>query len=115
MSGVVSGIAEAFLSSAARHRDRPALWVRNETLTYAQLRAKSASIASALTASNGLSPGDRVAILSNRTATAYSGVIAALLAGAAYVPLNPRFPAERNRAILTGSGAAALVIDDNIY
>lgn len=109
----MSGIAEAFLSSAARHRDRPALWVRNETLTYAQLRAKSASIASALIVSNRVCPGDRVAILSNRTVTAYSGVIAALLAGAAYVPLNPRFPAERNRAILTGSGASALVIDDH--
>jgi len=107
----VSGIAEAFLSSAARHKDRTALWVREQAITYAELRARAASIAGALTSRNPFAPGDRIAILCDRTATAYASVLGALLAGAAYVPLNPRFPPERNRAILSGSGASALVID----
>jgi amino acid adenylation domain-containing protein len=35
-----------------------------------------------------------------------------LLAGAAYVPLNVRFPAERNRKIVESSGASVLVSSD---
>jgi non-ribosomal peptide synthetase component F len=40
------------------------------------------------------------------------GILAALFAGAAYVPLNPRFPVQRNRTILERSNATALICDD---
>jgi hypothetical protein len=37
------------------------------------------------------------------------GVAAVLFAGAAYVPLNPRFPVARNKRILKSCGATALI------
>jgi acyl-coenzyme A synthetase/AMP-(fatty) acid ligase len=51
-------------------------------------------------------------VLGERTATPYAAILGAALAGCCYVPLNPKFPAERNRTILQRSGARALVIDD---
>ena len=37
----------------------------------------------------------RVGVFAYRTETAYAGVLASLFAGAAFVPLNRRFPSER--------------------
>jgi amino acid adenylation domain-containing protein len=53
----------------------------------------------------------RVAILAGRGPTAYAGVLGTLMAGAAYVPLNTAYPADRNRVILERSGAAAVIAD----
>jgi amino acid adenylation domain-containing protein len=39
-------------------------------------------------------------------------VLGALLAGCTYVPLNTRFPKERNAGILRDSGAVALILDN---
>ena len=112
MSRATQGIAEAFLTSATQHKKRIALWARDESLTYAELRARSASIAFAILDSARIKPGDRVAILADRTVTAYVSVLAALLAGAVYVPLNPRYPPERNRTIFLNSGAKVIIVDD---
>src|SRR5262245_3352271 len=104
------GLGAALLSAALNHPDRPALWAADETLTYRALFERAGALAS-LIRNRGVPAGQRVAILSHRTASAYVGVIGSLLAGCTYVPLNTRFPAERNRAILDESGAAALVLD----
>ena len=48
----------------------------------------------------------------DRTPTAYTGIIGALLSGAAYVPLNPRFPTERNRTMIQRSGASVLICSE---
>ena len=45
---------------------------------------------------------------------AYVGVVGTLLAGCTYVPLNTRFPAERNMAILRSSGARVLIVDGRV-
>ena len=90
------------------HSSRPALWAKGELLTYGELLEKAGRMAQALRDS-GVGSGDRVAILSERTTTAYVGILAALFAGAAYVPLNVRFPSERNRRIVASSGARAII------
>jgi amino acid adenylation domain-containing protein len=67
----------------------------------------------ALLGENAIGPDDRVAILSERTTTLYAAIVATLINGSAYVPLNPRFPAKRNRQILEGSGARALICSES--
>src|SRR6185295_17993680 len=42
----------------------------------------------------------RVGVLAYRNEPSYLGVLASVLAGAAFVPLNRRFPLERTRAML---------------
>ena len=103
-------LGDALLASAFRHCDRPALWADDEHLTYRQLFEQAARIAEGL-AGAGIPTGSRVAILSRRSTTPYASIIGILLAGCTYVPLNPRFPPERNRLILGASEAVAVILD----
>jgi amino acid adenylation domain-containing protein len=104
------GLGVALLRAARRYSERPALWVLDETLSYRALFERAGALALGLRA-QGIEPGERVAILSQRSATLYVGVLGALLAGCTYVPLNPRFPRERNSAIVSDGAVSALVLD----
>jgi D-alanine--poly(phosphoribitol) ligase subunit 1 len=104
-------IGRSLLDAAESFADRPALSASGERLTYRALFEQAAGIAVVLGRA-GILSGDRVAVLGERTATPYAAILGAVLAGCCYVPLNPKFPAERNRTILQRSGARALVIDD---
>ncbi|MBY0320960.1 MAG: amino acid adenylation domain-containing protein [Reyranella sp.] len=107
------GLGSALLVSARQYASQPALWAGEEMLSYRTFFERAGALA-ALLADRGIPPGERVAILSYRSSAAYVGVLAALLAGCTYVPLNTRFPPERNMAILRGSGARALVLDNRV-
>ncbi len=111
MGRLTMNLGSVLIKSARQHRLRAALWSKGAQLTYGALFERASGIAQAL-ANAGIGPGDRVAILSDRTLTAYTCIVATLLCGAAYVPLNPRFPVHRNRQILIESGACALLCDD---
>ena len=50
-------------------------------------------------------------MLAHRTPAAFAGVLGTLMAGRAYVPLNPTFPPERTRLMLERCGARAIVAD----
>ena len=102
-------LAEGLLQSGAKFAQRPALWCRNQLLTYAQMFGAAKMLAGTMTERFGIGPGSRVAILSDRTSTAYTGIVGSLLSGAAYVPLNPRFPVERNRTMVQRSGASVVI------
>jgi amino acid adenylation domain-containing protein len=100
-------LAARFLRSAELHPDRPALEVAGSTLTYAELRARALGIA-------GLLPGDGpdlTAVFASRTAGTFAAILGILFHGHGYVPLNPRFPARRNRDMLERAGCAALLVD----
>lgn len=107
-----ANLGQAFLDTARSHAERPALWCRGEELTYRDLLARAGALAETIRTEELARPGDRVAILADRTSTLYVGILAALLAGCAYVPLNARFPLARNRSILARSGATVLVADE---
>jgi amino acid adenylation domain-containing protein len=98
-------LISGFLRSVKRHPSRPALEVDGETLSYTELYGRAGAIAAEL----GEPP--LTALLAARSASAYAAVLGALVAGHGYVPLNPRFPARRNAAMLERSGARTLVVD----
>ena len=108
---VPENLGSAVAQTARAHSARPALWAKGELLTYGDLLERAGGLAQRLRQSD-IGPGDRVAILSERSTTAYVAILAVLFAGAAYVPLNVRFPAARNRRILESSGARALICSD---
>jgi amino acid adenylation domain-containing protein len=99
-----------FVESAREHGDRPALFVRDVTFTYAELEATARRWASVLVARLGRAP-KRVGVFGFRSATAYIGVLAAQMAGATFVPLNPRFPPARTRRMATMAGLDAIIVD----
>ncbi len=92
-----------------RFAARPALWVNGRTLSYGELAGLARQIAAH--ALNGRQASRRVAVLADRNEIAYAGILGALLAGSAYVPLNPRFSAARILDILQQADADLIVCD----
>ena len=97
--------------AAARQPLRPAVASDDCLLTYQELDRLSNKVARALLRL-GVAPGDRVGILAPKSAAAVIGIYGALKAGACYVPLDPKAPAERLSHIVRDSGAATIVADE---
>ena len=103
-------ISAAFLRSAEIHADRLFYSDRGVDITYRAMGDKVARLASFLSAAGR---PRRVGILATRSAEAYAGILAAGLAGAAYVPLNLKWPEARIVALLDMLELDALVVDVN--
>jgi amino acid adenylation domain-containing protein len=97
--------------AAARHPRRPAVTSGSCLLTYQQLDRLSNKMARTLLRL-GVTPGARVAMLAPKSAASLIGVYGVLKAGACYVPLDPKAPAERLGYVVKDSGAAVIVADE---
>ena len=95
---------------AARTPDAPALTSDGVTLTYRELIERVAAMASCL-AERGVQPRDRVGIALERGIEMMVAVLATHACGAAYVPLDPTYPAERLRLMVTDSGLRTVVAE----
>ncbi|MER8041397.1 amino acid adenylation domain-containing protein [Streptomyces sp. NPDC094032] len=95
---------------AARTPDAPALLTDDETLTYAGLDARADALAARLRAA-GVRRGDTVGVLLGRGVPLIVTALAALKAGAAYLPLDPRLPEARIRLMLEDAGACLVATD----
>ena len=73
---------------------RPALQFEGQSLSYAELAQRAWALANHLRDA-GLGAGDRVAICMPRSPELVIALLATLLSGAAYVPLDPDYPAAR--------------------
>jgi amino acid adenylation domain-containing protein len=99
---------------AARARPR-AIAVESQTsaVTYAELDAEANRLAHALRA-RGAGPGVRVGICLERGVPLVSALLGVAKSGAAYVPLDPAYPAERLQKIAEDC-APALVVTQAEY
>ncbi|UED87865.1 AMP-binding protein [Streptomyces profundus] len=104
------GLHERFLRGLALAPSRTAVRVDGESLSYEAAHERALGLAGALLAVGAERPRV-VAVLADKSPTAYVGILAALYAGATVVPLNPRFPVERTRRMLTVAGVEAVVAD----
>ena len=101
----------SFLERSARvWPDKVAVIYGNRRLTYAELAAEAARVASALRAS-GVEPGDRVAYLMQNLPEMLIAHFAVPLAGGILVGINTRLTGEEVSYILSHSGAKILVTD----
>ncbi len=90
--------------------DAVAVAENDEELTYGELSSRAGSLAHRLRAL-GAGPGDVVAVLLERSGSLVVAQLAALKAGAAYLPLDPSHPADRLEFTLRDSRARALLTD----
>ncbi len=98
-----------FALQAARTPQAAALVEPGREWTYSQVLQRANGIAQALHAQD-IGPVAYVAVLSDRSADAVIAVLGVLLAGAAYLPLDPGSPDERLQYLLQDAGAAALLV-----
>ncbi|MGD0274026.1 MAG: amino acid adenylation domain-containing protein [Gaiellaceae bacterium] len=89
---------------AAEHPNAVAVEDGERILTYAELDAAGAAVASALLAA-GVGPGTPVAVCLPRSWEAVVAFLGILRAGAAYVPISPAHPERRQRRIVELAGA----------
>lgn len=103
-------IAAGFMRAVATHGDRLFYSDSGTDVTYGAMGAMVSRLA-ALFASGGRPR--RIGILATRSVEAYAGILAAGHAGAAYVPINLKWPEQRIVALLDILGLDALVADAN--
>jgi len=79
------------------------------TLTYEELNQKSSQLTHRLRAA-GVTRGDIVGLLVERSFGMMIGILAILKSGAAYLPLSPENPAERNEYLLRDANVRVLLV-----
>ncbi|MFC8228911.1 amino acid adenylation domain-containing protein [Streptomyces sp. NPDC057287] len=105
-------VPDAFARRADRHPDAVAVTGPGEQLTYRQVQEVSAELAGSL-AGLGVGAEDGVGILMGRSAALVTASLAALRAGAAYVPLDPNWPVERLVRVTGTTPLHALIVDES--
>ncbi|MFI6210327.1 amino acid adenylation domain-containing protein, partial [Streptomyces sp. NPDC051041] len=106
-------VVEAFAAQVARTPEAVAVRWDGGTRTYRQLDERANRLAARL-ASLGVGPGDRVALLMERSPQVVTATLAVLKAGAAYVPLDARLPAARLASMTEQAGCRVVVTDGTL-
>ncbi|WLQ16864.1 amino acid adenylation domain-containing protein [Hahella aquimaris] len=108
------GLPEVLLNSAERFSEKPAVKSEDGELSYRQLLQHSLLVAERLNAL-GVGVGDRVAVCVNRDHHLPALLLGVGIVGAAYVPVDPAFPAERIRIILGDADASAAIFESSTF
>ncbi len=103
-------LSELFRGLAAAREAAPAVVDGDKVLGYADLNRESDLLAARL-AEHGVRRGELVGIMLDRGADIPVGVLGVLKAGAAYVPLDPAYPAERLRYMVSDARITVVVGD----
>ncbi|WP_269856944.1 non-ribosomal peptide synthase/polyketide synthase [Streptomyces sp. RPT161] len=101
-------LVDLFEAQAARFPDAIAVTCAGDHLDYAGLDARATRLAHRL-AEYGAGPERYVALALPRSTDLVVAVLAALKTGAAYLPIDPRLPAERVAHLLRDAAPVALV------
>lgn len=97
-----------FEKQVAQNPNNIAVFDTDHSVSYADVNRKANQLAKHLIAC-GVQPRDNVALLVTRNADMIVGMFAILKAGAAYVPVTPDTPVDRQKYILTQSGVSCIL------
>ncbi|QEU91123.1 amino acid adenylation domain-containing protein [Streptomyces kanamyceticus] len=106
-----ASVPELFAEQARRTPDATAVLFEGASLSYAELDARAEELARRLTA-RGAGPEALVAVLMRRSPDLVVALLAVLKSGAAYVPLDPRYPQRRMEQVLGETTPAVLLTDE---
>ncbi|MEV8550669.1 non-ribosomal peptide synthase/polyketide synthase [Streptomyces glaucescens] len=103
-------LGELFTGWVKRDPDAPAVTDGRSTWSYGELARRAGRLAAHLAAS-GAGPERTVALVLPRSMELIAAELAVALTGAAFLPVDPDYPAER-RALMLADAAPAVVLDD---
>jgi amino acid adenylation domain-containing protein len=107
-------VIELFAAQATRTPDAPAVVFEDQSWNYRELDEWSGRLAARLVVA-GVSTGDRVGLLMSRSALAVAVMVGVLKVGAAYVPIDPHYPDERARFVLTDAAPTVVLTTAELY
>ena len=99
VSNGAATVLELFDEQVRRSPGQPAIVTSEYSITYGELARKSERLAARLR-EHGVGAEMIVAVHLSRSPELLASILAILRAGAAYLPLDPEYPAERNRRIV---------------
>lgn len=105
---VESSLVTIFEQQVRKSAQRVALYQDDQSMTYDELNRKANQLARHL-AARGVKSGDNVGLLVDRSFDMITGMFAILKCGAAYVPITPDYPADRQQYILKQSSVSFLL------
>ena len=100
-------------AQATRTPDAMAVVFEGRSLTYAELDARANQLAHRLR-ELGVGGGDLVGICLPRSEQMLVALLGTLKAGAAYVPIDPAYPAERQRYMLEDADVTVLITESGV-
>lgn len=109
----VGCIHNLFEQQAEKHPNKIAISKGKEEITYLELDYQSNQLARYLI-KKGVKKDNPVLIYSDRNISMIIGMLAVLKAGAAYIPVDPFYPAERIKSILRNSESQFVLSQDNL-
>jgi amino acid adenylation domain-containing protein len=99
-----------FEEVARARADAVALVSSEGSCSYGELRGRATALARALRA-RGVARETPVGVCVPRSLSSMTAVVGVLLAGGAYVPIDPAYPEARQRAMASDAGLAVTVVD----
>jgi len=106
-------IVERFQEQAKINPDRIAVSYLGQEIDYHELNRRASKLAERL-AGHGIGINDIVAICADASVELIVGLLAILMAGSAYVPIEPSYPAERIQYILKDTKVSLLLTQDHL-
>ncbi|WP_437656313.1 non-ribosomal peptide synthase/polyketide synthase [Sorangium sp. So ce1182] len=106
-----SGYVGLFEEQVRSHPERVAARCLGKSATYGELNEQAARVGRALSAA-GVKAGDVVAVFAERGLSLLAMILGVFKAGAAYVPLDSKHPAERTAQLMKLSAARAVVVSE---
>jgi len=103
-----SSVVDLVAAQSERSPDATAVVVGGAARSYADTLDRARRIGAALR-DLGVEAGDRVGVLTDRSHDLLPILLGVMGIGAAYVPMDPRYPGPRLRQMMEDSGAAAVV------
>ncbi|MBL0686188.1 AMP-binding protein, partial [Aquimarina mytili] len=102
-------VLDIFDAQVSQSPDRIAVVHRDDTLTYGDLSRQVAQMSSYLLTTKGVELEERVGIMLDRESFLIPTIYGVLKSGCAYVPIDPKLPSARVKAILKDAGIRVLV------
>ncbi len=108
-----ASLPELFEAQVKRSPQKGAVAGAGQSLTYAELNARANQVAHRLVG-EGVNPGELVGIALARTPDLLAGLLGIMKAGAAYVPIDPSYPADRLLAMFDDAALRFVLTSESV-
>ncbi|MCP4349674.1 MAG: amino acid adenylation domain-containing protein [Desulfobacterales bacterium] len=107
-------VAELFEEKVEKNPGKTAVVFEDTYLSYEELNTRANQVAHFLKDKYNIQPDDRIALLLERSEWVIIGIMGILKAGGAYVPIDPGYPEERIKHMVSDSGCKAVLSETGI-